>query len=158
SRAYRIRGEQIEQMSFDHSLHWEMARRQGVDPDGLRGIPSNVIVRSLGPEPLVQVDLEGPYPVQPGDMYVLCSDGLSGQLSDTEIGAIARLLPLAEACRLLIDLANLGGGPDNITVLIVRINDQHGAQSGSGAKSQPWYRLVPWPVSALLLGVLLAGG
>src|SRR5260370_25741457 len=119
SRAYRIRDGQIEQMSFDHSLVWEMARRQGVDPDGLQGIPSNVIVRSLGPEPLVQVDVEGPHPVQAGDTYLLCSDGLTGQISDSEMGAIASVLPPAEACRFLVDLANLRGGPDNITVLIV---------------------------------------
>ena len=66
SRAYRIRAGKIEQMSFDHSLVWEMARRQRVDPEGLSGIPSNVIVRSLGPEPLVQVDLEGPHPIKAG--------------------------------------------------------------------------------------------
>src|SRR4029077_13310793 len=64
SRAYRVRNGVIEQISFDHSLVWEMAKRQGVDPDGLQGIPSNVIVRSLGPEPLVQVDVEGPHKLQ----------------------------------------------------------------------------------------------
>src|SRR5438552_340066 len=60
SRAYRIRDGFIEQLSFDHSLVWEMAKRQGVNPEVLLGIPANVIVRSLGPEPLVQVYLEGP--------------------------------------------------------------------------------------------------
>src|SRR5262249_34139994 len=107
SRAYRIRAGQIEQLSFDHSLHWELARRQHINPDKLQGIPSNVIVRSLGPEPLVQVDVEGPHLVCGGDIYVLCSDGLSGPLSDHEIGAIATVLPPAEACRFLVDLANL---------------------------------------------------
>src|SRR6202011_4041978 len=53
SRAYRIRNGQIEQLSFDHSLVWEMARRQGKNPEDLQGIPSNVIVRSLGPESTV---------------------------------------------------------------------------------------------------------
>jgi protein phosphatase len=158
SRAYRVRGEQIEQMSFDHSLHWEMARRQGVAPEGLRGIPSNVIVRSLGPEPLVQVDLEGPHEVRAGDIFLLCSDGLSGQVSDLEMGAIARLLPPAEACRLLVDLANLGGGPDNITVLIVRINVPAGSTPEDNTDRPPWYRRIPWPLAALVIGVMLAGG
>src|SRR6266404_1769252 len=89
SRAYRIRDGRIEQLSFDHSLVWEMARRHGVDPDSLPGIRKNVIVRSLGPEALVEVDIEGPHPVQAGDHYLLCSDGLSGQVFDAEIGALA---------------------------------------------------------------------
>jgi protein phosphatase len=156
SRAYRIRDGQIEQMSFDHSLVWEMARRQGVDPDGLQGIPSNVIVRSLGPEPLVQVDVEGPHPVQPGDLYLLCSDGLSGQLSDAEIGAIATVLPPAEACHFLVDLANLRGGPDNITVLIVRVNDQPAPAPVDGKPRPTLVRHLPWPLTTLIAGVILA--
>jgi protein phosphatase len=158
SRAYRIRYGCIEQLSFDHSLVWELARRQKVDPDGLQGIPSNVIVRSLGPEPLVQVDVEGPHPLQPGDIFVLCSDGLSGPVSDLEIGAVASTLPLAEACQFLIDLANLRGGPDNITVMIVRVG---GDLSLAGAASKGkgfWPRNFPWPILALFMGVFLAGG
>src|SRR5947209_14444358 len=121
SRVYRIRNGQIEQLSFDHSLVWELARRQRVNPEDLHGIPPNVIVRSLGPEPLVQVDIEGPHPVLPGDVYLLCSDGLSGQVTDREIGAVVTALPPAEACRFLVHLANLQGGPDNITVLVIRV-------------------------------------
>ena len=120
SRAYRVRGGVMEQLSFDHSLVWETARRYHVDPEGLQGIPSNVIVRSLGPSPLVQVDVEGPHPMREGDIFLLCSDGLSGQLSDAEIGAVASVLPPAEACRVLVDLANLRGGPDNITAVLAR--------------------------------------
>jgi protein phosphatase len=157
SRAYRIRDNQIEQMSFDHSLVWEMARRHGVDPEGLQGIPSNVIVRSLGPEPLVEVDIEGPHPVRAGDVYVLCSDGLSGQVSDTEIGAIASVLPTAEACQVLIDLANLRGGPDNITALIVQVKEKPGSATPH-VQDRAWYLRVPWPMAALLLGVVLAAG
>jgi serine/threonine protein phosphatase PrpC len=158
SRAYRIRGGHIEQLSFDHSLVWEMARRQGVDPDGLQGIPSNVIVRSLGPEPLVEVDVEGPHAIKAGDIFLLCSDGLSGQVADAEIGAIAGTLPPAEACRVLIDIANLRGGPDNITVLIVRANELATAQKKVPSAERPrWYWRIAWPVWSLLLGVFLAG-
>src|SRR5437588_8940771 len=57
SRVYRVRDGKIEQLSFDHSLVWELARRQKVNPDELQGIPSNAIVRSLGPEPRGQVDV-----------------------------------------------------------------------------------------------------
>jgi protein phosphatase len=122
SRVYRIRQRAIEQLSFDHSLSWELTRRGHVK-GGLRRefIPDNVITRSLGPEPTVQVDLEGPYDVQPGDVYVLCSDGLSGPVRDEEIGVIAGSLSPSEACRFLIDLANVRGGPDNITAVVVRL-------------------------------------
>jgi protein phosphatase len=157
SRAYRIRNGSIEQLSFDHSLLWELARRQGVSPEELHGIPPNVIVRSLGPEPLVQVDVEGPHPIQAGDIFVLCSDGLSGPLSDREIGAVASVLPPAEACRLLVDLANLQGGPDNITVLIVRVGDvsaEANGTGGAGRRSSLYHQLMPsWPLFTLLAGI-----
>ncbi len=158
SRAYRVRDGQIEQLSFDHSLVWEMARRQGVEPEGLPGIPTNVIVRSLGPEPLVEVDVEGPHAVKAGDIFLLCSDGLSGQVPDTELGTIAGALPPAEACRVLVDLANLRGGPDNITVLIVRVNEVTQAKRKSPPGVKPvWYRRMGWPVWCLLVGVFLVG-
>src|SRR5438067_4611460 len=60
SRAYRLRDGKMEQLSFDHSLVWELARRLKVKPEGLQGVPSNVIVRSLGPDAEVEVDVEGP--------------------------------------------------------------------------------------------------
>ena len=68
-----------EQLTFDHSWVWEIAKRQGVDPDELGDFKKNVIIRSLGPDPDVEVDIEGPHPVQPGDMFLLCSDGLTGR-------------------------------------------------------------------------------
>jgi protein phosphatase len=155
SRAYRIRDCGIEQLSFDHSLVWETARRRGIKLESIQGVQSNVIVRSLGPEPLVQVDVEGPYPLQEGDIFVLCSDGLSGQLSDAEIGAVARLLPPLEACRQLTDFANLRGGPDNLTVTIVKIKPTKARHSRPLSDSRPWYRRVPWPLGSLLFGLLL---
>lgn len=174
SRAYRIRGDAIEQLSFDHSLQWELARRQQVAPDRIAGIPSNVIVRSLGPEPNVQVDIEGPHPLMPGDIFVICSDGLSNQLTDQEMGAAFSHLPLAEACKFCVELANLRGGPDNITVVAVRIadpekktaagqgNHQERGQAGTAPRPQrrwrakwDWNRF-PWAVLAVGFGVLLA--
>ena len=85
-------------------------------------VPKNIITRSLGPAPDVTVDLEGPYPLEAGDTFLLCSDGLSGQVRDEEIGAILNVLPPTEAARVLIDLANLRGGPDNITVIVAKVN------------------------------------
>jgi PPM family protein phosphatase len=124
SRVYRIRDRHIDQLSCDHSLVWELIQQRKVHPrDAERMCPRNVITRCLGPEPTVEVDLEGPIPVQPGDVFVLCSDGLCGQLSDTEIGMIAAELPPADASRLLVHLTNLRGGPDNITVIVVRAGE-----------------------------------
>jgi len=124
SRVYRIRNRQIDQLTFDHSLVWEMIQSRRVHPrDAERLCPRNVITRSLGPEPVVNVDIEGPLPVLPGDIFILCSDGLCGLLNDAEIGMIAGTLPPDEACRLLVNLANLRGGPDNITVIVVETGD-----------------------------------
>lgn len=122
SRVYRIRGGEIHQLSFDHSLQWELIRN-GMNPaDVYASQPSNVITRSLGPEKNVDVDIEGPLPTQPNDVYVLCSDGLTGHVQDHEIGMIASLLPPGEACRMLVNLANLRGGSDNITVIVCKID------------------------------------
>ena len=84
-------------------------------------VPKNVITRSLGPEVEIEVDIEGPLAVELGDVFLLCSDGLSGPVDDHEIGAFAGNFHPRDACRYLINLANLRGGLDNITVLIVRI-------------------------------------
>jgi protein phosphatase len=164
SRAYRIRDGRIEQLSYDHSLVWEYARLKGIDPDLVQDIPANVIHRCLGPEPLVQVDVEGPHPLRAGDVFLVCSDGLSGQVTDHEMGAVASVLPPAEACRFLVDLANLRGGPDNITIIIVRVGTSpqgNGVPTNAAALAPPtpppWYRQpLPWWVALLSLGALLA--
>jgi protein phosphatase len=156
SRAYRVRDGQIEQLSFDHSLLWELARRQKADPEGLQGVPPNVIIRSLGPEPLVQVDIEGPHPLQHGDTFVLCSDGLSGQLSDHEIGAVTGVLPPAEACRFLVNLANLRGGPDNITVSIIRVTGISTPAEPAAPEAEERAPIYKRPMPLLVLGVLFA--
>ncbi|MGH7172547.1 MAG: PP2C family protein-serine/threonine phosphatase [Gemmataceae bacterium] len=159
SRAYRIRNGLIEQLSYDHSWVWEYARLKRIDPSEVQDIPSNVIHRCLGPEPLVQVDIEGPHPIQSGDIFLLCSDGLSGPVTDHEMGAIASTLPPAEACRLLIDLANLRGGLDNITVVIVRVGgaatDANGIGPARTSRGRPFWTKLPWWPFALLAGTLL---
>lgn len=121
SRVYRFRGNKIEQLTFDHSLVWEMTASGQYNPNLPNLVPKNIITRSLGPHKNVQVDLEGPFPLEIGDTFLLCSDGLSGQVKDEEMGVIMGAMPPAEAAQVLIDLANLRGGPDNITVIIVRI-------------------------------------
>ncbi|MBX9585364.1 MAG: protein phosphatase 2C domain-containing protein [Gemmataceae bacterium] len=166
SRAYRVRRGLAEQLTFDHSWVWEIARRQGVDPDELGDFKRNVIIRSLGPDPDVEVDVEGPHPVEPGDVFVLCSDGLTGVVAPADAGAVAAALPPDEAARLLVNLANLRGGPDNITVLIVQVAG--GTAEAAALKAPPgslrravgaWNRRVPWPFTLLgggSLAVLLS--
>ncbi len=123
SRVYRLRVDLLEQLTFDHSLVWEMAAAgQMTEADVPAYIPKNVITRSLGPHPTVHVDLEGPFGAQSGDMFLLCSDGLSGPVKDEEIGAILQSLSPQEAADTLVDLANLRGGPDNISVVIAQVD------------------------------------
>ena len=123
SRVYRFRGNLLRQLTFDHSLVWEM-ERSGQVPNGVdvqKVVPKNVITRSLGPNPHVKIDFEGPFPVQVGDTFLLCSDGLTGKVDDEELGVILANVPPKEAAQVLVDLANLRGGPDNITVILVKV-------------------------------------
>jgi len=159
SRAYRIRAGKCEQLTFDHSWVWEIAKRQGIDPDQLGDFKKNVIIRSLGPDPEVEVDIEGPHPWQPGDAYLLCSDGLTNEVQPDEIGAVVTTLPADEAVRFLINLANLRGGKDNITVLIVQIPGRGSRKSGSlkgdgGLKKT--LANMPWPYAVMGVGGAMA--
>jgi protein phosphatase len=130
SRLYRIRGDRIDQLTADHSVQWELMRQGRLRPDEVFLHESrHVITRSLGPEPVVQVDVEGPYAVLPGDVYLICSDGLTGHVQDAEIGIIASELPPPEACRMLVNLANLRGGSDNVTVVIARVSHTSGTEA-----------------------------
>jgi serine/threonine protein phosphatase PrpC len=132
SRVYRLRGNRLEQLTFDHSLVWEMAAvGQMTEEDVPAYIPKNVITRSLGPHPNVNVDLEGPYNAAKGDVFLLCTDGLSGPISDEELGAILQCLPSDEAVESLINLANLRGGPDNISVIVARVVGDGAATEGA---------------------------
>lgn len=124
SRVYRLREGVLEQLTFDHSLVWEMAATTNVSHDKVPSfIPKNVITRSLGPhdnESLI-VDLEGPHPLADGDVFLLCSDGLTGVVDDPLAAGVLDSLPPHEATQTLIDLANLRGGPDNISVIVARV-------------------------------------
>ena len=122
SRCYRIRNRRIDQLSFDHSMVWELMKRKLLPPDQAAvHIHKNVITRSLGPDPEVEVDIEGPLAVEPNDVFLLCSDGLTGPVADPELGVFAENFHPKDACRYLIHLANLRGGPDNITTVILRV-------------------------------------
>lgn len=139
SRAYRVRGGLIEQLTRDHSLAWEVeARRLETGAEAMPAPPKNIITRSMGPHDRLDVDLEGPFPVVAGDVFVLCSDGLSGQVADEEIGAFAATLPIADAAAAMLGLALVRGGPDNVTLIVAR--------AGSQEATDPAATTTPWPL------------
>ncbi|MCP4811377.1 MAG: serine/threonine-protein phosphatase [Planctomycetaceae bacterium] len=120
SRIYRFRNNTLEQMTFDHSLVWELQASGQIDKnsDLISRVPSNVITRSLGPHAEVKVDIEGPFVIEQGDLYLLCTDGVSGMIEDEEIAVIIANLPTYEAAQFIVDLANIRGGSDNSTVIV----------------------------------------
>ena len=153
SRVYRIRGEVIEQLTFDHSLVWEVCLATNLPFDHAPShIPKNQITRSLGPTEKMQVDLEGPFPILVGDIYLACSDGLIGLVSDKEIGEILRVLPLDDAIETLVNLANLRGGSDNITVVVAQA-----AQSPNTTEEVDRELEIPLSSWALLVGTIGSG-
>jgi protein phosphatase len=160
SRIYRLRRGVFEQLTFDHSLVWEMEASGQVAPNSAlsQAIPKNVITRSLGPNAQVAVDIEGPFKLEKDDRFLLCSDGLSGQVDDTEMATLVDCLPEELAARVLVDLANLRGGPDNSTVIIVRVEDGPGTDSAGGPprRSAAKATIPPLLLGATIIGFVLA--
>jgi protein phosphatase len=158
SRVYRQRGQQLDQLTFDHSLVWEMAAGGSLRDDQVSAfIPKNIITRSLGPGPKVEVDREGPFPLALGDTFLLCSDGLTGQVTDEELCGILASCPPDEAVQSLVDLANLRGGPDNITVIVARVAGPHLASTSAAAEPTAPTGPGPGASKALLFGLAAAG-
>ena len=121
SRGYRMRNSHLEQITLDHSLVEEQVRMGRMDPVEAQRSPfKNVITRALGTQSSVTPDifeLEN----EPGDLFMLCSDGLTRELADSTVEWILKLdLPLQELCARLVAAANDSGGHDNITCLLVR--------------------------------------
>ena len=124
SRAYRLRGGKFEQLTRDHSLVEEMRRKGQITDAQAEDHPQrSIITRALGPEPEVQVDLQT-VPAQPGDVFLICSDGLTTMLDDEKIARVlGRATSLQSAVKALVDEANRAGGRDNITVVAFRLED-----------------------------------
>lgn len=125
SRCYRVRRGEIQQLTRDHSLVNDyLLAMPHMSAEQRAELPTNVITRALGIGDQVQVDLVSDDP-QSSDVYLLCSDGLSGMVSDEEIvEAVTSEHEPNDICRRLIAKANESGGEDNITVLVVRFDDE----------------------------------
>jgi protein phosphatase len=124
SRAYRIRGDRIEQITDDHSLLNDYVKMKKLTPEEIENFPhKNVIVRALGMRETVMVDLHDERP-RIGDIYILCSDGLSGMIDDPALHDIVTgEHDLDRAVDRLVEAANGAGGNDNISVVLARIEE-----------------------------------
>ena len=133
SRAYRLRDGELEQITRDHSLVAELERSGQITPEAAEHHPQrSIITRALGPEPDVEVDTYT-LSARAGDLFLLCSDGLTSMISDDEVAAVLRTsATLDDAADALIKAANQSGGKDNITVVLFRLGEL-----GEGAPAEP---------------------
>jgi serine/threonine protein phosphatase PrpC len=123
SRAYLFRQGDLRQITQDHSLIGEMLRSGLISREDARTHPQrNVITKSLGAQASVQADTpSSPFALEEGDVFLLCSDGLTALVANEEITEALHAPNSAEACNRLIELANRKGGTDNITVQVIAI-------------------------------------
>jgi serine/threonine protein phosphatase PrpC len=133
SRAYRLRAGDLEQLTRDHSLVAELQRSGQLSAEAAEHHPQrSIITRALGPEPDVEVDTYT-VPGREGDVFLLCSDGLTGMVSDDEMASIVRRAgSLGDAAESLVRAANQSGGRDNITVVLFSLADE-----GNGGATVP---------------------
>jgi protein phosphatase len=123
SRAYLLRGGTLRQLTEDHSLLNDYRKSRALTPEEIQAFPhKNVIVRALGMRDAVEVDVQR-VPVEPGDVLLLCSDGLTGMVPDERIAELVRGHPkdLRGAAQALVEAANEGGGQDNVTCVLVQV-------------------------------------
>jgi PPM family protein phosphatase len=130
SRAYVLRDGQLKRLTKDHSLVEELRRQGRLTEEQAEEHPQrSIITRALGPEPSVNVDTMT-FPARDGDVFLLCSDGLTTMVSDDEIQQILiEARSLRTAVKELVEAANRGGGRDNITAVAFRLADAE-AQEG----------------------------
>jgi PPM family protein phosphatase len=136
SRAYRMRDGELQQLTRDHSLVAELERSGQITAEAAEHHPQrSIITRALGPEPDVEVDtytLAG----REGDVFLICSDGLTSMISDDEVTSILRSAgSLDDAADALVRAANQSGGKDNITVILFRLGE--GEPVGDAATLAP---------------------
>jgi serine/threonine protein phosphatase PrpC len=141
SRAYRLRGDTFKQLTEDHSFIAEQVRRGMLtEQEARRSNLQNVLVRALGVETEVLVDVREEIVLE-DDTFLLCSDGLTRELSDTQIAAVLKDADGADnAAACLVDLANQAGGGDNITAVVLRCAPKAVGAFGQAARLGRWFR------------------
>jgi len=124
SRFYKVHENCIEQITVDHSLKNEILRRGGIGPDTNKvNIPKNIITRALGANETVQCEFNS-ISLKPFNFFMLCSDGLTSMLDTETISSIVcnQHIDLFDRGHKLIESANLAGGKDNITVILLQVS------------------------------------
>jgi PPM family protein phosphatase len=124
SRAYLLRGDgPPRQLTTDHTVVGELVRRGRLTPQQAASHPErSILTRAVGLDPNVQVEQPAPLGLQPGDQVLLCSDGLTETVADEQLAQVmAGQADGDDACRALVAAANAAGGPDNITVVLLRV-------------------------------------
>ncbi len=137
SRAYRIRGGELEQLTEDHSLVADLMRSGRLTPEEAETHPQrSVITRALGTDPDVDVDTLA-VEAEPGDVFLLCSDGLTTMVGDEEIlRALRESDSLEQAAKSLVKAANRRGGEDNITIVLFKVDGDEVGQTNGRASEQ----------------------
>ena len=141
SRLYRQRGSQIAQVTMDHSLLQELVDRGFYSPEeAQRAANKNYVTRALGVEPQVEVEVQE-HPVDKGDIFILCSDGLSDMVEDEDIRLTISTFGanLDTVAKQLIQLANENGGRDNVSVVLAQAIEAFPASRGVMDKLLGWF-------------------
>ena len=141
SRIYRVRSGAIEQITLDHSLLQELVDRGFYSPEeAQRASNKNYVTRALGVEPNVEVEIQQ-HPVHKGDIYLLCSDGLSDMVEDDDMVLTVSTFGanLNSVAQHLIQLANDNGGKDNISVVMAQVLDSFPVRHGIFDRILKWF-------------------
>jgi len=141
SRIYRLRGDRFERLTLDHSLLQELVDRGFYSQEeAARSTNKNYVTRALGVEPSVEVEIRE-HPVQRGDHYVLCSDGLSDMVEDEDIHLTISTFNdnLETVAKQLVQLSNEHGGRDNISVMVMEVIDSFPARQRILDKILTWF-------------------
>ena len=130
SRAYLIRGDKIEQLTKDHTLAEKMLDSGIISKDEAKASPHrNMLMKAIGIAEDLEVETYESFEVEQGDIYLLCSDGLTEYVDEEELRSILNIYEPDEACKLLVKIANKRGGKDNITVQIAKAFDSEAADN-----------------------------
>jgi protein phosphatase len=142
SRVYRLRGDDLTQITKDHSLLQEQIDSGMITPEQARFSQNkNLVTRALGIDPTVDPEIRE-YETRPGDLWLLCSDGLNDMVSDEDIGMTLAALSsnLKLAAQQLVQMANDNGGRDNVSVVLVRVVRDYAAPRGLLARLFGWLK------------------